>query len=49
MLKEKLFKCKGGVIVEHIDTKSLMFCPGSQIDSKPLKSFDHFVWCRTRF
>ncbi len=34
-------KCKGGVIVEHIDTKSLMFCPGSQIDSRPLKSFDH--------
>ena len=34
-------KCKGGVIIEHIDTKSLMFCPGSQIDSKPLKSFDH--------
>ncbi len=34
-------KCKGGVIVEHMDTKSLMFCPGSQIDSKPLKSFDH--------
>ena len=34
-------KCKGGVIVEHLDTKSLMFCPGSQIDSKPLKSFDH--------
>ena len=34
-------KCKGGVVVEHADTKSLMFCPGSQIDSKPLKSFDH--------
>ncbi len=34
-------KCKGGVIVEHINTKSLMFCPGSQIDSKPNKSFDH--------
>ena len=34
-------KCKGGVIVEHLTTKSLMFCPGSQIDSKPLKSFDH--------
>ena len=34
-------KTKGGVIVEHLDTKSLMFCPGSQIDSKPLKSFDH--------
>jgi len=36
-------KCKGGVIVEHMDTKSLMFCPGSQIDSKPLKSLDHLV------
>ena len=24
-------KCKGGVIVEHLDTGSLMFCPGSQI------------------
>ena len=34
-------KCKGGVIVEHIETKSLMFCPGSQIDSKPIKSIDH--------
>ena len=34
-------RCKGGVIIEHVDTKSLMFCPGSQIDSKPLKSFDH--------
>ena len=30
-------KCKGGVIVEHIDTGSLMFCPGSQISDKPLK------------
>ena len=28
-------KCKGGVIVEHIDTGSLMFCPGSQISDKP--------------
>jgi len=34
-------KCKGGVVVEHLETKSLMFCPGSQIDSKPLKNFDH--------
>ena len=24
-------KCKGGVIVEHTETGSLMFCPGSQI------------------
>ena len=29
-------KCKGGVIVEHIDTGSLMFLPGSQISDKPL-------------
>jgi len=34
-------RTKGGAIVEDIETKSLMFCPGSQIDSKPLKSFDH--------
>ena len=31
-------KCKGGVIVEHTDTGSLMFCPGSQISDKPLKN-----------
>ena len=24
-------RCKGGAIVEHIDTGSLMFLPGSQI------------------
>ena len=30
-------KCKGGVIVEHIDSGSLMFCPGSQISDKPIK------------
>ncbi len=30
-------KVKGGVIVEHIETGSLMFCPGSQISDKPLK------------
>ena len=36
-------KCKGGVIVEHSNTKSLMFCPGSQVDSKPLKSLDHLI------
>ena len=34
-------KCKGGVIVEHIDTGSLMFCPGSQISDKPLKDVSH--------
>ena len=28
-------KCKGGVIVEHSETGSLMFCPGSQISDNP--------------
>ena len=36
-------KCKGGVIVEHIDTGSLMFCPGSQISDKPLKDISHLM------
>ena len=36
-------KCKGGVIVEHIDTGSLMFCPGSQISDKPLKDISHMM------
>ena len=36
-------KCKGGVIVEHIDTGSLMFCPGSQISDTPLKDISHLL------
>ncbi len=36
-------KCKGGVIVEHMDTGSLMFCPGSQISDKPLKDISHLM------
>ena len=36
-------KCKGGVIVEHIKTGSLMFCPGSQISDKPLKDISHLM------
>ena len=36
-------KCKGGVIVEHVDTGSLMFCPGSQISDKPLKDISHLM------
>jgi len=36
-------KCKGGVIVEHLDTGSLMFCPGSQISDKPLKDVSHLI------
>jgi len=36
-------KCKGGCIVEHIETKSLMFLPGSQISDKPLKDISHLM------
>jgi small subunit ribosomal protein S1 len=36
-------KCKGGAIVEHIETGSLMFCPGSQISDKPLKDISHLM------
>ena len=36
-------KCKGGCIVEHIETGSLMFLPGSQISDKPLKNIDHLL------
>ena len=36
-------KCKGGVIVEHIDTGSLMFCPGSQISDIPIKDISHLI------
>ena len=36
-------KCKGGVIVEHIDTGSLMFCPGSQISDIPMKDISHLI------
>ena len=36
-------KCKGGVIVEHIETGSLMFCPGSQISDIPVKDISHLI------
>ena len=36
-------KCKGGAIVEHIDTGSLMFLPGSQISDKPIKDISHLM------
>ena len=42
-------KCKGGVIVEHVKTGSLMFCPGSQISDKPLKSIDHLIGVEQKF
>ena len=42
-------KCKGGVIVEHSETGSLMFCPGSQISDKPLKNIDHLMGVEQKF
>ena len=42
-------KCKGGVIVEHSETGSLMFCPGSQISDKPLKNIDHLIGVEQKF
>ena len=42
-------KCKGGVIVEHLETGSLMFCPGSQISDKPLKTIDHLINVEQKF
>jgi Ribosomal protein S1 len=36
-------KCKSRVIVEHIDTKSLMFYPNNQINDKPLKDISHLI------
>ena len=42
-------KCTGGVIVEHIETGSLMFCPGSQISDKPMKNIDHLIGVEQKF
>ncbi len=42
-------KTKGGVIVEHVETKSLMFCPGSQISDKPIKNIDHLIGVEQKF
>ncbi len=42
-------KTKGGVIVEHVETGSLMFCPGSQISDKPIKNIDHLVGVEQKF
>ena len=36
-------RVKGGAIVQHIDTGTLMFLPGSQISSFPLKNIDHLI------
>ena len=42
-------KCKGGVIVEHTETQSLMFCPGSQVSDKPMKNIDHLIGVEQKF
>ena len=42
-------KTKGGVIVEHTETGSLMFCPGSQISDKPVKNIDHLIGVEQKF
>jgi len=42
-------KTKGGVIVEHVETGSLMFCPGSQISDKPMKSIDQLIGVEQKF
>ena len=42
-------KTKGSVIVEHIETGSLMFCPGSQISDKPVKNIDHLIGVEQKF
>ena len=42
-------KCKGGVIVEHTETGSLMFCPGSQVSDKPTKNIDHLIGVEQKF
>ena len=42
-------KCKGGVIVEHIETGSLMFCPGSQISERPMKNIDSLMGVEQKF
>jgi len=42
-------KIKGGLIVSHIGTATLMFCPGSQADNKVMKSFDHLIGTEQEF
>ena len=37
------------MIVEHIETGSLMFCPGSQISDKPIKNIDHLIGIEQKF
>ena len=35
--------------MEHIETGSLMFCPGSQISDKPVKNIDHLIGLEQKF
>ena len=36
-------KTKGGMIVEHVESKTLCFLPGSQISDSPLRNVDHLI------
>ena len=38
-----LQRTKGGMIVEHVESKTLCFLPGSQISDSPLKNVDHLI------
>ena len=40
-------RCKGGFIAEI--NSCLTFLPGSQVDLKPLKNFDHLMRCELKF
>ena len=43
LLWVRLHRNVSGCIVEHIETGSLMFLPGSQISDKPLKDISHLM------
>ena len=38
-----LQRTKGGMIVEHVESKTLCFLPGSQISDSPLKNVDQII------
>ena len=42
-------RVKGGCIVEHIETSSLLFLPGSQISDVPIKDISHLMMIPQKF
>ena len=42
-------RVKGGCIVEHIETGSLLFLPGSQISDSPMKDISHLMMTPQKF